>query len=155
MVMVRGEKMSKSLHNYIAVADALGRFPADVIRYALAAVHYRKPMEVDEARLQDAAKAVDRLRIALASAETILARAGGRGTDGPASRLLRKAAESARTAFTAAMDDDLNTSSGLAAVFELAAEMNRETAQVLIVGQDAAAPTPGTRGAQRALPSIT
>ncbi|OLD47231.1 MAG: cysteine--tRNA ligase, partial [Armatimonadetes bacterium 13_1_40CM_3_65_7] len=66
MVMVRGEKMSKSLHNYIAVADALGRFPADVIRYALAAVHYRKPMEVDEARLQDAAKAVDRLRIALA-----------------------------------------------------------------------------------------
>ena len=155
MVMVRGEKMSKSLHNYIAVADALGRFPADVIRYALAAVHYRKPIEVDEARLQDAAKAVDRLRIALASAETILARAGGRGTDGPASRLLRKAAESARTAFTAAMDDDLNTSSGLAAVFELAAEMNRVTDQVLKGGTDATETTPGLREAREALRTIT
>src|SRR2546426_12469276 len=88
-------------------------------------------MEVDEARLQDAAKAVDRLRIALASAETILARAGGRGADGPASRLLRKAAESARTSFTAAMVDDLNTSCGLAAVFEQAARMNRGADTVL------------------------
>src|SRR2546427_648743 len=92
MVMVHGEKMSKSLRNYIAVADALQRYSADVIRYALAAVHYRKPMEVDEARLEDAAKALGRLRIALASAGTVPARARGRGTGGPGSGAARLAA---------------------------------------------------------------
>src|SRR2546426_12046889 len=109
MVMVHGEKMSKSLRNYIAVADALQRYSADVIRYALAAVHYRKPMEVDEARLEDAAKALGRLRIALASAGTVQARAGGGGTGGPASRALQRAAGSAGGALTAALGEDLHT----------------------------------------------
>src|SRR2546426_7701872 len=104
MVMVHGEKMSKSLRNYIAVADALQRYSADVIRYALAAVHYRKPMEVDEARLEDAAKALGRLRIALASAGTVQARAGGGGTGGPAARAPQRGAGSAIAALAPALD---------------------------------------------------
>ena len=155
MVMVHGEKMSKSLRNYIAVADALQRYSADVIRYALAAVHYRKPMEVDEARLEDAAKALGRLRIALASAGTVQARAGGGGTGGPASRALQRAAESASAAFTAAMDEDLNTSAGLASVFDLVAEVNRVTDQVLKGGTDAAETMPGLQEACDALRVMT
>jgi len=133
MVMVSGEKMSKSLHNYFAVMDALRVYPADVIRYALVSVHYRKPIQVDEERLEDAARAVERLHLALVTADEIIARRIGSGEPGEASRRLRAAAQQARKAFEAAMDDDLNTAGGLAAIFYLVTEMNSvasEAAQV-------------------------
>src|SRR2546428_13181693 len=113
MVMVHGEKMSKSLRNYIAVADALQRYSADVIRYALAAVHYRKPMEVDEARLEDAAKALGRLRIALASAGAGQARAGGGGPGGPGSRAPQRAAGTAGAPLPDPPEENTNTAAGL------------------------------------------
>ncbi len=143
MVMVRGEKMSKSLHNYFAVMDALRRYPADAIRYALASVHYRKPIEVDEARLSDAARAVDRMRAAIVSADAAIARAQGAGTSGPASQQLAGAAQRARNAFEGAMDDDLNTAGGLAAIFDLVAEINRATDEVVKGQADAGSLQPG------------
>jgi len=47
MVMTRGEKMSKSMHNYFAIGDALRRYPPEVVRYALVSVHYRKPLDFE------------------------------------------------------------------------------------------------------------
>ncbi len=131
MVMVDGEKMSKSLRNYISVADALARFPADVIRYTLGAVHYRKPMEVNQERLEDASRAIERLHAALASIGAVMRQAGKKRIGGEPSEVLATAAAEARTAFFAGMDDDLNTSRALAAVFDLVGVVNRATDRVL------------------------
>lgn len=131
MVEVGGEKMSKSLKNYIAVADALTQFPADVIRYALGAVHYRKPMEIDHERLEDAQRAIDRLQGTLTSIDHVLHHTQGRHEGGEGSEVLRQAAARARAEFEAAMDDDLNISKALAAVFDLVVEVNRLTGPVL------------------------
>lgn len=153
MVMVRGEKMSKSLHNYFAVMDAVRRYPADVIRYALASVHYRKPIEVDEERFVDAARAVDRLRGAVASADAVIARAKS-GIGGPASQHLAGAAQRARETFEAAMDDDLNTAGALAAIFNLVAETNRATDEVAKGQSDAAQLQPGVATARATLKEL-
>ena len=144
MVTVGGEKMSKSLRNYFAVTDALKYYPPEVIRQALASVHYRKPIEIEEARLEDAARAVDRLRAALVSADTVITRAAGRAAGGDDSQALRRAATRARAGFEAALDEDLNTSGALAAVFDLVAEINRWTDQVL----------KGTLGSDQLLPGL-
>ncbi len=155
MVMVKGEKMSKSLRNYFAVADALQRYSAEVIRFALASVHYRKPMEVDAERLADAARAVDRLRAALASAELVLRRTRGLAEDGAPSQGLAQAATAARTAFAAAIDDDLNVSGALAAIFDLVSEINRAADQVLKGSLEPVLTEPGLGQARRAVLELT
>lgn len=151
MVTARGEKMSKSLHNYFAVAEALMRYPPEVIRYALGSVHYRKPMEAEEARLEDAARAIERLHTALASANVVLMRAGSQAGNGKISETLRRGAGRARTAFEASMDDDLNTSGALAAVFDLVAELNRATDQVLKGSVEPSQVLPGLAEARKTL----
>ncbi len=155
MVMVGGEKMSKSLHNYIAVADALQRFPSDVIRYALGAVHYRKPMEIDRERLEDASRAIDRLQAALASIEAVMRLAHGQRGGGETSEGLQRSVAQARAAFEAAMDDDLNTSKALAAVFDLVAEVNRATDRVLKGHEAASRLLPGLTDAHAAIVELT
>ena len=57
---VGGEKMSKSLGNFITVSELLDRgIKGEVIRYVLLATHYRKPLDFTEKSLEDAKKALD------------------------------------------------------------------------------------------------
>jgi cysteinyl-tRNA synthetase len=151
MVMVRGEKMSKSLRNYFTVSEALRRFPPEVVRYALIAVHYRKPIDFDVERFEEARKAVDRIAAALRAAETVIARAGDRVGGGPHSDALRKASERASAAYEGAMDDDLNTSGALAAIFDLVTELNRESDLVVKAAAEPAALLPGLTDARAAV----
>ncbi len=155
LVMVDGEKMSKSLKNYLAASDALASFPPDVIRYALGVVHYRKPMEIDQERLEDAQRAIDRLRATLASIDTVIRHTQGRHEGGEGSEGLRQAALHARADFEAAMNDDLNTSKALAAVFDLVAEVNRVTDHVLKGNGAPSGLLPGLADARAALIDLT
>jgi cysteinyl-tRNA synthetase len=155
MFQLGGAKMSKSERNYVSVGEALRHYPPAGIRYVLVSVHYRKPMEYDPDRFMEAARAVDRLQAALASADLVLQRAAGLAEDGEPSQALAAAAKLARSGFTAAMDDDLNTSGALAAVFDLASEMNRVTDQVLKGSVEAVQAAPGLSEARRALLDMT
>ena len=60
-VTVDGEKMSKSLGNFRTVRDLLQHYPGEVIRYALLAGHYRKPLDFSLGALDQARAALDRL----------------------------------------------------------------------------------------------
>ena len=132
MFQLSGEKMSKSEQNFVSVTDALRRYPPEVIRYVLVAVHYRKPIEYDPDRFEDAQKAVARIRSAMASVDAVLRLAGDEAADAPAGQDgLAAASVRAREAFLEAMDDDLNTSGALAAVFDLVVEVNRHADAVL------------------------
>jgi cysteinyl-tRNA synthetase len=136
MFRLSGEKMSKSERNFVSVAEALRRYPPEVIRYVLVSVHYRKPIEYDPDRFEDARKAVDRIRSALVSVDAVLRLADAPAERGPGTvpesrQMLSAAVGHARSEFLAAMDDDLNTSGALAAIFELTAEVNRHADAVL------------------------
>ena len=57
---VNGEKMSKSLGNFVTVKDLLDKgIKGEVIRYALLSTHYRKPLDWTEKLLDDAKKQLD------------------------------------------------------------------------------------------------
>lgn len=57
---VNGEKMSKSLGNFVTVHDLLQKgVKGEVIRYALLSTHYRKPLDWSDKLLEDAQKALD------------------------------------------------------------------------------------------------
>jgi L-cysteine:1D-myo-inositol 2-amino-2-deoxy-alpha-D-glucopyranoside ligase len=108
MVRHDGEKMSKSLGNLVMVRDLLETWSSDAVRLYMADHHFREPWSHDEEELARAEKRAARLR------EAMLA-SGGSGTAVDAGET--------RTAFIAAMNDNLDTSSALAALDRLANEI--------------------------------
>jgi cysteinyl-tRNA synthetase len=117
-LIVDGQKMSKSLGNQYTLADLLTRdLSPRGIRHALISVHYRQKLNFTFDGVRAAEKAlarVDEMRFRLRHAP-----AGGEHN----TELAAAIAES-REAFTAALADDLNVSSALAAVFELVRAAN-------------------------------
>lgn len=65
---VNGEKMSKSLGNFITVRDVLDQgVPGEVIRFALLSTHYAKPLDWNEKLLDDSRKQLDKFYRAIGS----------------------------------------------------------------------------------------
>ena len=114
-----GAKMAKSTGNIARVVDLLaaGVSPR-AIRYALIAVHYRQALTYSDESLAAAAAAVERL-------DAIVAALDAYREERPDEPGLADLLGSARVAFEEALDDDLNVSAALAAVFELVRELNR------------------------------
>ncbi|HBK36226.1 MAG TPA: cysteine--tRNA ligase [Halomonas sp.] len=106
---VEGQKMSKSLGNFFTIRDVLAEHDPEVVRYLLVASHYRSAINYSVDSLVEARKSLTRLYTAL----------DGVNADEQA------AASDAAERFTAAMDDDFNTPIALAALFDLARDLNR------------------------------
>ena len=114
-----GSKMAKSTGNIARVGALLdGGVSARALRYALISVHYRAPLNYSDESLPAATAALDRLEAAVAA---LAAYREERSDDPELAAVLRIADE----AFGAALDDDLNISAALAAVFDLVRDLNR------------------------------
>ena len=57
-LQVEGEKMSKSLGNFVIIREVLADWPGDVIRLAMLASHYRQPINWTVKGLEEAEKAL-------------------------------------------------------------------------------------------------
>jgi cysteinyl-tRNA synthetase len=115
---IEGQKISKSLGNTITLRGLLeeGHDPI-AIRYALRATHYRQPSNFSRETLDAAKQAVQRIRDF---------RLRLRGVKRPDGDDLADACVACETAFGEALDDDLNISGALAAVFEFVRVVNRK-----------------------------
>ena len=107
LVTVDGQKMSKSLGNFTLARDVLAERDPLVVRYALAAAHYRSSLDLSESSWTEAEAALGRIR-------SFLDRAF-RGTD---QGLGGGDAQSLPGPFVEAMDDDLGVPQALAVVHE-------------------------------------
>jgi cysteinyl-tRNA synthetase len=108
-VRVNEEKMSKSLGNFFTIREVLRLYDPEVVRYFLLASHYRSPLNYSDDSLEQAKSALTRLYIALKDLPE--ASAPGHGEH--------------ERRFNEAMDDDFNTPLAVAALFELAHDVNR------------------------------
>ena len=120
-LIVDGEKMSKSKGNFYTLADVLARRddPA-AVRYLFLSVPYRKKLNFTWEGLAGAATAVERIRTGAARLAEV-ARSGG--TKPGAFDAMRRSREFL-AAFRAGLEDDLNTSEALGAVFPFLRELN-------------------------------
>jgi cysteinyl-tRNA synthetase len=114
-----GSKMAKSTGNIARVSELLdaGVSPR-ALRYALLAVHYRAGLDYSDESLAAAGAAVTRL-------DTLVLALESYREEVPADPGLEVALTEAHAAFTSALDDDLNISAALAAVFDLVRDLNR------------------------------
>ena len=117
MMQLGDEKMSKSRGNLITIDEFLKTRSPDTLRLLIFSGHYRKPVVFNDETLDAAERSLARLRGALRPPV-------GNATTGEEADRLRQATEDARERFITAMDDDFNTSSGLAALFELVRAIN-------------------------------
>ncbi|MEV7608122.1 cysteine--tRNA ligase [Microbacterium sp. NPDC089320] len=96
LVTVGGQKMSKSLGNFTLASDVLSERDPQVVRYALAAAHYRSSLDLSESSWAEAEAALGRIRTFVERTERMLPQTFGWGDRAPLPE-----------AFAAAMDDDL------------------------------------------------
>ena len=104
LLTVNGQKMSKSLGNFVTIEEALKKHPADVLRMFFLSAHYRSPMDFTWERLDEAASAYERIITFLAHSSV--------KEEGPSPIEVRHR-------FFDAMNDDLNTPKALACLYEL------------------------------------
>jgi cysteinyl-tRNA synthetase len=61
-LQVEGEKMAKSVGNFVTIRDLLKEWPGEVLRYQMLMTHYRQPLDWTRKRAEEAAAALDSFR---------------------------------------------------------------------------------------------
>ncbi|HZM63282.1 MAG TPA: cysteine--tRNA ligase [Vicinamibacterales bacterium] len=111
-LFVENEKMSKSLGNVYSVPDVIAKgHRASALRYLLLSSHYRKQLNFTWAGMDQAEESLRRIVDFLARLTDVR----GEGSHDEVHGMVA----AARTAFRAALESDLNTAAGLAAMFDL------------------------------------
>jgi cysteinyl-tRNA synthetase len=111
---VNGEKMAKSLGNFITVKDGLEKYGAQQLRMLFTMSHYSSPIDFTEDSVRAAGSALLSLHSALAAARTYSSSSSKAGAS------LSEAALEAERKFISAMDDDFDAPTAMAALFALA-----------------------------------
>jgi cysteinyl-tRNA synthetase len=118
---VDGQKMSKSLGNFVTIKDALAKYKPQVIRTFIFQSHYSNPIDYSDEALQGAERGWERLMSAVRLTRNKLQAAPDSDDTNP----LADALAAARTAFVEAMDDDFNAPQAIAALQGLTGEVNK------------------------------
>ncbi len=121
---VLGEKMSKSLGNFITIKDLLQEYPPEVFRFFVLSTHYRSPIDFSQEILEQSQNGLKRIYKLTETIEDLLESdipETGKH-DAKHDQLLRETRES----FSEAMDNDFNTPFALSSLFDFIRDMNRE-----------------------------
>jgi cysteinyl-tRNA synthetase len=107
-VEIDREKMSKSLGNVLLVENLLEQFPGEALRMALIRARYRERLNWNDELVEQAKAQLDRMYGALQRLEDVTL----------------SVSPVASPAFTAAMDDDLNTSLAITTLLDAVSRAN-------------------------------
>ncbi|RJS76270.1 cysteine--tRNA ligase, partial [Candidatus Bathyarchaeota archaeon] len=117
-LLVEGKRMAKRFGNYYTLRDLIKMgYDPTAVRYLLMSTHYRQQLNFTFEGLEAAKGAVERLRNFVRR----LLDADGKGSGGKVEVLV----EQVKRGFEEAMDDDLNISVALAALFDFVRDVNR------------------------------
>ncbi|MCX5697768.1 MAG: class I tRNA ligase family protein [Candidatus Omnitrophica bacterium] len=115
LLTINGEKMSKSLGNFVTIKDFIDKYKkADLLKLFFLFAHYSHPIDYTEEKIEETKQALERIIILYKKIED-------RGTIYPAlvtSKQIKEIGE-IKNKFIEAMDDDFNTPRALAAIFDL------------------------------------
>ena len=115
LVTVNGQKMGKSLGNFITLPDLFNKFDPIIVRFYTILSHYRKPTDFDDNKLVEAKKSYESIVKVLEVARS------------KASKEMSEDAEikEIRDKFIEAMDDDFNTALAVSYLYELVKVVNK------------------------------
>jgi len=110
MLTVNGEKMSKSLGNFITVHQLLEKIPGELIRFVLLSSQYRQPLDWNDQVVLQCRHSLDRLYNALRGRDI--------SEEGHVFEPLK-----------AALEDDLNTPLAISVLHEIATNLHKASSE--------------------------
>ncbi|PIU62495.1 cysteine--tRNA ligase [archaeon CG_4_10_14_0_2_um_filter_Archaea_38_6] len=126
LVLMNGEKMSKSKGNFITVRDAAEKYSGLLLRFFYLNTHYRKKIDFNGKDIQAVKLKLNRITEAVRRIKTF----SGQGiVAGIPETALLKTLQRVEKNFEDAMDDDFNTSLAITRILELVKEINKHFAE--------------------------
>ncbi|ODS32518.1 MAG: cysteinyl-tRNA synthase [Candidatus Scalindua rubra] len=120
MVTVNGQKMGKSLGNFVTLKDAFKKYSPLTIRFFVLNTHYSSPIDYSDEALDAADKGIERLHNTIRNLRERLE--SSKGTKGQ--EIWKTKLEKYKSAFEEAMNEDFNTAEAMAVLFNLTKEVN-------------------------------
>jgi cysteinyl-tRNA synthetase len=122
VLRVNGEKMGHSTGNFLTLETLLKQFSPQIVRLYLLSTPYRSVVDFTEDSLNQSTSAYNRLLGAFRASPA----EGESDPDPDSVNRLQNAVLTTREGFESALDDDLNTAGGIAALFDLVKAINSE-----------------------------
>ncbi|HJA89349.1 MULTISPECIES: cysteine--tRNA ligase [Jeotgalibaca] len=124
-----GEKMSKSLGNFILVHDILKELDPQILRFLLATSHYRRPIKFGDKAVEEARINFEKIKHAYSNASYRLNDAVESAEDDQAIVANFTALEAK---FVQEMDDDFQADNAMSVIYLYAKEMNLYTERSIV-----------------------
>jgi cysteinyl-tRNA synthetase len=125
LLTVNGEKMAKSLGNYVRVRDVLQEFSPEAVRLFILSAHYRSQLDYRREKIEEAEVSVRRLIGILERIEEALAEKSYEGSSSLEERSLLEDLRRLSIEFDESMDDDFNTAEALSRLYAMSRVVNR------------------------------
>lgn len=116
-VTINQEKMSKSLGNFFTLKQIFEKFSPSVVRLFLLSIHYRKPIDFSDDKLEAAKRGLERIKNCRQEAKR-------REVNFSPSEKGKEENSLYRERFKKTMEDDFNTSGALGVIFDLVNQIN-------------------------------
>ncbi len=122
LLTINGQKMAKSLGNFVTIKDILNKYPADILKIFYLQAHYSSPIDFSWEKMEEAKKAYERIDILMRKLDRAFGTrdlskviTGGMGAIGQF-----------KDKFIEYMDDDFNTPRALSVLFDMVNRCNIE-----------------------------
>ncbi len=122
LLTINGQKMAKSLGNFITIQDVLNKYPADILKIFYLQAHYSSPIDFSWEKMEEAKSAYERIDILMKKLDRVFGTrdvgkvvTGGMGAIGQF-----------KDKFVEYMDDDFNTPRALSVLFDMVNRCNKE-----------------------------
>ncbi|KPK39490.1 MAG: hypothetical protein AMJ78_08440 [Omnitrophica WOR_2 bacterium SM23_29] len=123
LLTIDGQKMSKSLGNFVSIKDVLSRYSSDVLKLFFLGTHYSNPIDFSWDRMEAAKNAYERFAILFNKIDREMGTGGYISTNGADTSNMDIFRLKER--FEAAMNDNFNTPLALGALFDLVSVCNK------------------------------
>ncbi len=120
---VKGEKMSKSLKNFVTIDEFLEKHSSTTLRWLILSHHYRSPINFDDAAVAQAERALASLQETL-DRLYFISRHGTRSRK--PTRMFTLDERAMKTLWNNALHDDFNTPEAFGTVFSFIHELNND-----------------------------
>ena len=128
LLTINGEKMAKSLGNYVSLADILKKYEAEVVKFFMLSAHYSHPIDFTYEKMDEAKSARERFYILFDKIDRMLGdnkalkdKAAGDWAD----KDFAKKVNEHKARFIEVMEDDFNTPLAMGSLFEMLKEINK------------------------------
>lgn len=124
---VSGEKMSKSLGNFITIEELLSEYDPQIFRFFVLSTHYRSPIDFSDEALRQSENSLKRIHKLIETIEELLEMDIDEKNESDEKYL--KLLENTKKEFLNAMDNDFNTPIALSVLFNFIRYINKDISE--------------------------